>query len=257
MSSSAARNLPGGFGKRISARTAGLEDPEVALTKAERSQPSEAPDPGPGRANPSVDGLEFPPAFPDEVLMERVSDGDREALACLFRRYARVVHAISYRILRDSAEADDLLQEIFLFVYRKSDIFDSAKSTARSWIVQMTYHRAIDRRRYLHSRHFYTRVDLNGATEVPDPRSNGVPHNGSVGGLVGEMTVQGLLSTLTEDQRNTLSLYFFDGYTFDEIAAKLGQSWGNVRNHYYRGLDKLRRQMSPDKLPGHQRCDKK
>ena len=257
MSSSAARNLPGGFGKRISARTAGIEDPEVALTKAERSQPSEARDPGPGRANPSVEGLEFPPAFPDEVLMERVSDGDREALAGLFRRYALLVRTISCRILRDEAEADDLLQEVFLFIHRKCEAFDRSKSSARSWIVQMTYHRDIDRRRYLQARHFYTRVDLNGATEVPDPRSNGAPHDGSVGELIGRMTVQSLLGTLTEDQRNTLSLYFFEGYTFDEIATKLGQSWGNIRNHYYRGLDKLRKQMFSDKLPGRQRCDTK
>ena len=121
----------------------------------------------------------------------------------------------------------------------------------------MTYHRAIDRRRYLQSRHFYTRVDLNGAAEVPDPRSNGATHDGSVGELIGRTTVQGLLDTLTEDQRNTLSLCFFEGYTFDEIATKLGQSWGNIRNHYYRGLDKLRKQMFSDKLPGHQRCDTK
>ena len=198
-----------------------------------------------------------PTAESDEVLVARIGVGDKEALAGLFRRYARLVHAISCRILRDDSEADDLLQEIFLFVYRKSETFDGSRGSARSWIVQLTYHRAIDRRRHLQSRHFYTRVDLNGATEVPDPRSNGVPHNGSVGGLVGEMTVQGLLGTLTEDQRNTLSLYFFEGYTFDEIAAQLGQSWGNVRNHYYRGLDKLRKQMFPDKLPGHHRYDTK
>ena len=55
---------------------------------------------------------------------------------------------------------------------------------------------------------------------------------------------------LTGDQRDTLTLHFFEGYTFDEIALKLGQSFGNIRNHYYRGLDKLRKQMFPGKLPG-------
>ena len=193
----------------------------------------------------------------DESLMAQLSLGDQRALACLFRRYARLVRAIAYKILRDESEADDLLQDVFLFIYRKSDVFDHSKSSARSWIVQMTYHCAIDRRRYLQARHFYTRVDLDGPMELLDLRSNGASHTESGGELVGTMTVQGLLGTLTEDQRNTLSLYFFEGYTFDEIAAKLGQSWGNVRNHYYRGLDKLRKQMFPDKLPGHQRCGKK
>lgn len=188
----------------------------------------------------------------DESLMTQLSLGDQKALACLFRRYARLVRAIAYKILRDESEADDLLQDVFLFIHRNSGVFDSSKSSPRSWIVQMTYRRAIDRRRYLQARHFYTCVDLDGAMEV-----NGAPNNESVSELIGKMTVQGLLGTLTEDQRNTLSLYFFEGYTFDEIAAKLGQSWGNIRNHYYRGLDKLRKQMFSDKLPGHHRYDKK
>ena len=61
------------------------------------------------------------------------------------------------RILRDDSEAEDLLQDVFLFVHRNCTIFDSSKAAVRSWIVQITYHRAIDRRRYLNSRHFYTR----------------------------------------------------------------------------------------------------
>ena len=163
-----------------------------------------------------------------------------EALAYLFQRYARLVHSISCRILRDRAEADDLLQEVFLFIYRKGKIFNSSKSSVRSWIVQMTYHRAIDQRRYLHSRHFYTRVDLNGAGDLLDPRSQGKEEDAPFGSWAGNTAIQGLLETLTEDQRNTLSLHFFEGYTFDEIAVKLDQSLGNIRNHYYRGLDKLR-----------------
>ena len=83
----------------------------------------------------------------DEVLVAQVCGGSREALAILFRRYARLVHTVANRILRDSAEADDLLQEVFLFIHRKGGAFDASKSSARSWIVQMAYHRAIDRRR--------------------------------------------------------------------------------------------------------------
>ena len=120
----------------------------------------------------------------------------------------------------------------------------------RSWIVQMTYHRAIDRRRYLNSRHFYTRLDLDGVENLLDPQSESREDKAHFGSLVGNTTIQGLLDTLTEDQRNTLSLHFYEGYTFAEIAAKLDQSLGNIRNHYYRGLDKLRKQMFPGKLPG-------
>jgi RNA polymerase sigma-70 factor (ECF subfamily) len=186
----------------------------------------------------------------DEALMAQIQGGNREALGVLFQRYARLVRGLAVRILRDHSEADDLLQDLFLFVYRKSSIFDPLKCSARSWIVQMTYQRAIDRRRYLHTRQFYTRLDMNAAADLPDQRLKGREQDPQFGQLVGNTTIQGLLGTLTEDQRNTLSLYFFEGYTFDEIALKLGQSLGNVRNHYYRGLDKLRKQMFPGKLPG-------
>ncbi len=186
----------------------------------------------------------------DEALMIRVCEGSREALSILFRRYARLVRTVAKRILRDDSEADDLLQEVFLFVHRNCLIFDSSKAGLRSWIVQMTYHRAIDRRRYLKARHFYTRLDLDGAAGLLDPHSERREDDTWFGSLVGNATMPGLLESLPEDQRNTLSLHFVEGYSFDEIAAKLDQSVGNIRNHYYRGLDKLRKQMFPGKLPG-------
>jgi RNA polymerase sigma-70 factor (ECF subfamily) len=190
------------------------------------------------------------PEISDEALMFRICEGSREALAILFRRYARLVRTVALRILHDDSEADDLLQDVFLFVQRNCSVFDSTKATVRSWIVQMTYHRAIDRRRYLNSRHFYTRLDLDGIAGLPDPRSEGTEDRDHFGLLVGKTTVQGLLDTLTDDQRHTLNLHFFEGYTFDEIATKLDQSLGNIRNHYYRGLEKLRKQMFPGRLPG-------
>jgi len=189
------------------------------------------------------------PEISDEALIIRICEGSRAALAILFRRYARLVRTVAMRILRDDSEAEDLLQDVFLFVHRNCTIFDSSKAAVRSWIVQITYHRAIDRRRYLNSRHFYTRLDLDGIAGLRDPRSeireDGVPL---------ASTIQGLLDALTEDQRNTLRLHFFDGYTFAEIATKLDQSLGNIRNHYYRGLDKLRKQMFPGKVQGRNGC---
>src|SRR4051794_19102139 len=97
----------------------------------------------------------------DEILMGRICAGDKDALALLFRLHARVVRGVAYRVLRDSSEADDLLQDIFLLVHRLCKTFDGSKGPARSWILQMPYRRAISRRRYLTSRHFYTRVDLD------------------------------------------------------------------------------------------------
>ena len=102
---------------------------------------------------------------PDETLIAQVCLGSKEALADLFRRYARIVRGVAYKVLRDASEADDMLQDIFLLVHRLGGTFDSSKGSARFWILQMTYRRAISRRRYLTSRHFYTHVDLDQAAD--------------------------------------------------------------------------------------------
>ena len=86
-----------------------------------------------------------------------------EALSLLFRRYAHMVRAVAERILRDASEAEDLVQEVFLFVFRKGALFDPERGSARSWLAQVTYHRAFDRRRYLVSRHFYSNLELQEA----------------------------------------------------------------------------------------------
>jgi len=185
----------------------------------------------------------------DEELVSQICLGSREALAKLFDRYARLVRTVAGRILRDDAEADDLLQELFLFVHRKAEIFDPAKSSARSWIVQMTYHRAIDRRRELQSRHFYSHVDLSKGVQVSDQQSKTTGQGTTLIELVGNTTIEGLFDTLTKDQRNTLCLHFYEGYTFGEIAEKLNQPLGNIRHHYYRGLEKLRQQIFKGKTP--------
>jgi RNA polymerase sigma-70 factor (ECF subfamily) len=166
----------------------------------------------------------------DEALIVRVCDGDKEALASLFRRHARIVRGVAYRVLRDTSEADDLLQDIFLLIHRLCKTYDAAKGPARFWILQMTYRRAISRRRYLTSRHFYTRLDLDDASEkIGDGRNQLAPNDHAIERMIGHEALQ--------------KTFFFDGYTFEEIAAKLGQTTGNVSHHYYRGLEKLRRQM--------------
>lgn len=188
----------------------------------------------------------------DEALMANLCEGDKEALALLFRRYARIVRGVAYRVLRDAAESDDLLQDIFILVHRLCRTFDGSKSPARFWILQMTYRRAISRRRYLTSRHFYTRLDLDqAANQLGDKPSKSGRHEDSMdGALERREALQSWFNELSESQQQTLHLFFFEGCTFDEIAVKLGQTAGNARNHYYRGLDKLRKQISAGKLPG-------
>jgi len=178
----------------------------------------------------------------DEALLALLQAGEQDALGRLFQRYARLVRGVAARILRNAAEADDLVQDLFLFLQRKCMIFDSSKSSARSWIIQMAYHRAIERRRYLTTRQFYARTEIedNADQVVGTPTGES---DYSAEAVFGRNGLGKMLKSLTDDQRETLCLHFFDGYTLAEISQKSGQTLGNVRNHYYRGLDKLRRQM--------------
>jgi RNA polymerase sigma-70 factor, ECF subfamily len=191
----------------------------------------------------------------DEVLLTRLQAGEQEALGSLFQRYARVVRSVAARILRDAAEAEDLVQDLFLFIQRKCAIFDGSKGSARSWIIQMAYHRAIERRRYLTSRQFYARmaIESNTVHMVGTPTAES---DYSAEAVFGRNGLSKVLRSLSDDQRETLCLHFFDGYTLAEISQKSGQTLGNVRNHYYRGLDKLRKQMFGNTVPVEHRHEK-
>ena len=177
----------------------------------------------------------------EEVLVELLRRGDTDALAHLFRLYARLVRSVAFRILRDQAEADDLVQDLFLYVYKKGRAFDDSKSTVRSWIVQMAYHRAIDRRRYLVTRNHYVTDRHDLACDEAGIADKAFDR--SIASALDGRRLERALATLTRDQQQTLRLYFYDGYTLQEIAERLGQSIGNVRHHYYRGLDGLRKQV--------------
>ena len=181
----------------------------------------------------------------DEALIKDVQAGNREALALLFRRYARLVWSIGERILRDKVEADDLVQEVFLYLQRKSRLFDSSRGAGRSWIVQVAYTQALLRRRELRSHGFYQSGMSGKQVDCPSSGNQEVAHyEQSVEGLFGRNGWKKIVEDLTEDQRETLRLHFFEGFTFAEIAEKLGQSHRNIRNHHYRGLEKLRKHMT-------------
>ena len=198
-----------------------------------------------------VDALVSENSLSDEALIAEICMGSREALAMLFRRHSRLVRGVALRVLRDASEADDLLQDVFVLIHRLCRTFDSSKAPARFWILQMTYRRAISRRRYLTSRHFYTRLDLDDVeTELADPRSPSSETEEPSDARIGNGSLQKAFEELSENQRQTLQLFFVEGYTFDEIAEKLGQSRGNIKNHYFRGLDRLRKHIFSGKLAG-------
>src|SRR6266851_6070662 len=244
MSSSTARYFPSAFGKRISSSHGDAQSLQASSTETASAERLGQPVSTAVADNATADIVASVAAPSDEALIAQICEGSREALAVLFRRHARAVRAVAYRVLRDTSEADDMVQDVFLLIHRACRAFDSSKGLARFWIFQMAYRRAISRRRYLTSRHFYTRLDLDGAaSELADPRVKAGQFEDSADGRLGNGGLQKAFEALSENQRQTLVLHFFEGRTFDEIATKLGQPKGNVRHHYFRGLEKLRKHI--------------
>jgi RNA polymerase sigma-70 factor (ECF subfamily) len=186
----------------------------------------------------------------DESLLAQIMVGDREALALLFRRYAGLAHGIGRRILRDNAEAEDLVQDVFLHIARKCYLFDGSKGSARSWIVQVTYFQALNRKGYLTEQHYYNALNVENSEveQLPTPVIAEYDHSGEA--LFGRKRWQRIREILTEDQWETIRLHFFEGCTFAEIGERRNQPQGNVRNHFYRGLARLRKYVFRRELQG-------
>ena len=178
----------------------------------------------------------------DESLLARCADDDHAALTVLFGRYYGLLRMVSRRILQDDYEADDLVQEVFLWILRQARVYDSSKSSGRSWLVQITYRRAISRRRYLKTRGHYQRPELFEGPSDAGACSE-VERGLSIEVICARECLERMMAELSAEQYETLRLYFYEGYTLAEVAIKLGQNLGSVRNHYYRGLEKLRKQI--------------
>jgi RNA polymerase sigma-70 factor (ECF subfamily) len=215
--------------------SASTEFPKLSLVS---KQGSSAPD-----ALRPQQGLE---AIADEILLELIKGNDRDALSMLFRRYAPTIYNIGLRILRDGSEADDLVQDVFLYLHKKSGLFDFSKGPGRAWIIQVAYTQALLRRRDLMSHVYYASAIADGVVESERESNSQAEYDGTVEGLFGRKTWRRAFASLTTEQQETLRLHFFEGYTFGEIAEKTGQSYGNVRNHHYRGLEKLRGHLEGD-----------
>jgi RNA polymerase sigma-70 factor, ECF subfamily len=184
----------------------------------------------------------------DEALLARMCAADTEALGLLFRRYARLVHSIGKRILRDSGEAEDFVQELFLHLFRKAHLYDSSKGPARGWIVQTSYYQALRRRAHLSTRPHYrsTEFDELKAGDMTAPQIAGYDRSGE--GLFGRARWRELVKCLTPDQWETFRLHFYEGYSFSEISEMRNQTLASVYHHFYRGLDRLRKQIFASEL---------
>lgn len=183
--------------------------------------------------------LEISPAEPsDEELMVRLRLSDPAALGLLFDRYARLVMSMALRTLRDHGEAEDVVQEVFLYLYRKATLFDPEKGSAKGWILQLTFHRALDRKLYLVRRDFYVASNVT-SSEGAQPLSTHPHYDGP--GKLDRSALEDALVELSDVQRRTLELFYFEGMNLHEIACKFDCSLSNVRHYYYRALERLRK----------------
>jgi RNA polymerase sigma-70 factor (ECF subfamily) len=177
----------------------------------------------------------------DEEVMEQVRLGHPDALMTLFDRFYRLVLKVALRILRDPGEAEDLMQDVFFEIFNKANQFDASRGSTRTWILQYAYHRSLNRRQYLALRNFYDRHQITdwGVCEVD-----------SIDTLWRGLTFQEWrqvlergLATLNKKQRQTIEMTCFHGLLLSEIAERTHESLPNVRHHYYRGLEGLRKYL--------------
>lgn len=175
----------------------------------------------------------------DEDVMEQLRQGHPDALPILFDRFYRLVLKIALKILRDPGEAEDLMQEVFFEICNKAAQYDPGRGSAKSWILQYAYHRSLNRRQYLALRNFYDRHEIT-EREITESNSVGVSWRGLTFQEWRRVIEQGL-ATLNEKQRRTLELAYFEGLLLSEIAERTKESLPNVRHHYYRGLEGLRK----------------
>ncbi|MFY9552749.1 MAG: sigma-70 family RNA polymerase sigma factor [Thermoanaerobaculia bacterium] len=177
---------------------------------------------------------------PDRPLMARVEARDADALAALYDRHGGRLLGLAQRILGRGGEAEEVLQEVFLFAWRSASSFDPTRGTVRTWLLIATRSRAIDR---LRARRSPSRPEVRSLEEVAE--SPAAPDD--VEAASADRQWQSLCRTavgeLPDDQRRALELAYFEGLTHQEIAARTSTPLGTVKTRVRLGLMKLRERM--------------
>jgi RNA polymerase sigma-70 factor (ECF subfamily) len=170
----------------------------------------------------------------DVEVLRAIAGGDEQSLSTLYTRYKLILFSLILRIVHSQPEAEDVLQEVFLQVWRKASDFDEARGRPFTWLVTLARSRAIDRLRALDSR---DRTATEAARDVPDSISDA-----SDDAVKSEQAgiVRGALVQLPEEQRRILVLAYFEGLTQSEIAERLTTPLGTVKTRMRSGMIKLR-----------------
>ena len=188
---------------------------------------------GPWR--PYIPRLHPEPAQANDVeLLKAIAARDEAALAQLYDRYRTILFGLLMRILNNREEAEDVLQEVFLQVWRKAADFDENRGRPFTWLVTLARSRGIDRLRTLAARE---RVAEAGAREAVEEFSDAATDafKSEQRGLVNKALAQ-----LPDEQKRPLMLAYFDGLTQSEIATRLGAPLGTVKTRMRTGMMNLR-----------------
>jgi RNA polymerase sigma-70 factor (ECF subfamily) len=169
--------------------------------------------------------------------MSAVAAGDRAALAELYDRYAGALLGLGIRVLRDRREAEDVVHDVFLEVWRQAHRFDDGRGSVRAWMLLTMRSRALDRRRS----HGYAR----SRPLLDDGRA--APASESPAMVIDRARVIGALERLGEAQRAVLVLGYFEGLSSSEIAERLSLPIGTVKSRVASAIRALRDGLGTDR----------
>ena len=182
-----------------------------------------------------VQNMPQPSTEDDPSLLARVQSGDEQAMASIYDRYSRVVYSVALRVLRDPASAEDVLQEVFMQIWRNPSSFAAARGSLGGWLSIVARNRSIDTLRRKRPSVDVDDVPLASAFNLADE----VERNSLM------EYARGVIRQLPKEQRNTLELAFFDGLTHSEIAEMTGDPLGTVKTRIRSALLTLREAFQP------------
>jgi RNA polymerase sigma-70 factor (ECF subfamily) len=177
----------------------------------------------------------------DEDLMTLVVDVDAGAFEVIYDRHIGAAYSLAHRICGTGPAAEDACQDAFLAVWRSASRYDARMGSVRSWLLTVVHHRAIDRVRATTRHRAGIAGGQDAAEQVPARDDTELR---ALERLDGER-VRGLVAGLPEEQRRAISLSFYAGYSYSEVAGILGVPLGTVKSRMRRGLEGLRRGLEP------------
>jgi RNA polymerase sigma-70 factor (ECF subfamily) len=182
----------------------------------------------------------------DRALVARIERRDSDALSELYDRYGARLNGLACRILGQTGEAEEILQDVFLYVWRAASSFDGTRGSVLAWLLVATRSRAIDR---LRSRRSGGRARTTALEDAPEAVSSENVEAG-LAGREWEDLCRSAIGELPADQRRALELAYFEGLTQQEIAERTKAPLGTVKTRMRLGLMKLRERIRPYLLEG-------